>query len=279
MNVWTEVKAFLPSTPDDWSRWIVIFEDRGLIGTVQTDDPPTLSAYVPPGEEGGLPILEKHLLAAGAIRVETRRVAEEDWAESWKQFFKPRRIGHRLVVKPTWEEYETVPGDILLVLDPGQAFGTGDHPTTRGCLEILESLDVMNKEVADIGCGSGILSVAAVKLGAKLVMAVDLDQPSVTSTVENAARNHVVVNVFKGKGFEPLPSEATFDIVVSNIISAAIISLAPDASLRVRPEGFWVVSGIISANWPDVMDAAKRAGFKMVRNQVEGEWVAAIFQR
>lgn len=275
MKTWLEVKALLPGTPEDWSAWTYVFERHDLLGTVQTDHPPTMSAYLAPGQEDALEPLRADLLAFGATNVVTRQVAEEDWAESWKQFFKPRRIGQRIVVRPSWEPFEVLENDIEIVLDPGQAFGTGDHPTTRGCLELLEETPLVGKQVADIGCGSGILSVAAARLGAESVVGVDSDPVSVEASLENAERNRVSITAFAGLGFMPLDDSATFDVVVSNIISAALISLASEAGRRVRENGYWIVSGIIEANWPDVLAAAESNGFKLDRKIVEGDWVSA----
>ena len=278
--VWTKVTAFFSEEPEEWSAWIDVFERHGVNGTVQTDDPPTLGAYLAPGSEDGLSGLRDELLSRGVAKVETELVEEQDWAESWKQFFKPVRIGAHTVVRPTWEPFECSPGDIEIVLDPGQAFGTGDHPTTRMCLELIESvMDRKTPEAADIGCGSGILAVAMMKQGATSVVCVDTDPVSVESTLSNAERNGVVVEAFVGKGFEPLPQSATFDLVVSNIISAALIVMAPVASQRVRAGGIWLVSGIIEANWPDVLHKAQTVGFELIEMRQEGEWVAATFRR
>jgi ribosomal protein L11 methyltransferase len=183
------------------------------------------------------------------------------------------------VVRPTWEDYESQPDDIVLVLDPGQAFGTGDHPTTRNCLVLLEGTPLQGKEIADIGCGSGILAIAAGQLGASLIHAVDVEGPSVAATAENAERNGVTLVVERGLGFDPLPAEQTYDVVVSNILSAALIALAPEVSRRLRTPGVWIVSGIIQANWPDVRTAAERYGFRLDETREEGEWVTARFVR
>ncbi|MCH8978136.1 MAG: 50S ribosomal protein L11 methyltransferase [Armatimonadetes bacterium] len=277
MKAWTKVTASLPATPDDWSAWTHVFDRHGLPGTVQTDDPPTLSAYLPPGESIALPALERDLVERGAT-VTTEQVEEQDWAESWKQFFKPMHIGERLVVRPSWEPYDEKPGEIVIDLDPGQAFGTGDHPTTRLCLEILERMDLAGKSVADIGCGSGILSIAAMLLGAGRADATDVDPPSVESTLVNAERNSVLVSAYQGEGFEPLPP-GRYDVVVSNIISAAVINLAPCAAQRTAAGGDWIVSGIIEANWPDVQEAAQAVGFSVQRADVEGDWIAALLRR
>lgn len=277
MSVWLKVTAILPSPPEDWSAWTELFERNGFPGTVQTDAPPTLSTYLIPGDEDSLQPLSELLISRGAI-VETEEIQETNWAESWKQFFKPVEIGKRFLIRPSWEPAIELNGRLEIVLDPGQAFGTGDHPTTRMCLVALEQVNVESKTVADIGSGSGILSIGAKLLGAHSVCAVDLDPLSVESTIENASRNGVEISAFEGAGFEPLGDEH-FDIVVSNIISAAVIALAPYAKDNVTVGGAWIVSGIIKDNWIDVESATNRFGFRTRKLFEEGEWVAAILDR
>lgn len=270
--VWTKVTAELDHEPDDWSVWCEMFERHGVPGTVQTDLPPTISAYLAPGAEAALPKLSRDLSELGAVRVSTELVQEQDWAESWKQFFVPRKIGG-IWIRPTWEESQGTPE---IVLDPGQAFGTGDHPTTRMCLELLQEWNGVKGSVADIGCGSGILSIAAALLGFGPVSAVDIDPLSVEATRENAVRNGAGVEACCGKGFEPLPPGEKYALVVSNIISAALINLAPEVSARTDA---WIVSGIIDSNWSDVESCVNRTGFRVGKVKREGEWVAASLLR
>ncbi|MBN8689947.1 MAG: 50S ribosomal protein L11 methyltransferase [Armatimonadetes bacterium] len=273
---WTLVKACFENPPEDWATIATVFEDHGIQGTIQTDHPATLGGYLYEGK--GVDELVADLKSAGASSIEIHDVQEEDWASAWKRFFKPRRIGKRIVVKPDWEEFEASPDDVVIELDPGQAFGTGDHPTTRMCLELLEQQSVEDQTVADIGCGSGILSIAACKLGAKSVVGVDNDEMSVDVSRENATRNHVEFPVHLGMGFDLLPGQQ-FDLVLSNIISAALIRVSPAAANAVKQGGVWIVSGIIEANWPDVKLAAEKQGFQFESNLQEGEWIAAVFRR
>lgn len=280
MNNWIEIKAILDVAPEDWSLLIDAFDRHGCPGTVHGDAPPSLSAYMldVPGVQPRIDELSAELRSLGADRVETRTVPEEDWAEDWKQYFKPRRIGKAIVVRPTWEEAEIQESEVEIVLDPGQAFGTGDHPTTRLCLELMQELDIAGKTVADIGCGSGILSIAAVKLGASSVVASDLDAQSIEVSKANAALNGVNFDCVLAPGFEAVGT-ATFDVVLSNIISATLIRLAPDAYRHVKVGGSWLVSGVIEANWPDVQGAALDCGFTLRTMQQENEWIGAVFHR
>ncbi|MCW5939099.1 MAG: 50S ribosomal protein L11 methyltransferase [Fimbriimonadaceae bacterium] len=269
--------VFPDDAPLDWSVWHEVFERHGAPGTVETDDPPSLGAYFAPGDERLVPSLVADLQAFGPCRIESTWVEEQDWSEAWKQFFRPKEIGPFLV-RPTWEEPIEPSSLTEIVLDPGQAFGTGDHPTTQMCLELLAGLDLAGKSVADIGCGSGVLSIASARRGAARIDAVDLDLPAVEATRANSELNAVEVQAFLGRGFEPLPP-GTYDVVLSNIISAALIALAPEVASRLVPKGRWLVSGIIRENWPDVLAAAEKSGFSLVERKEGGDWVAAVLSR
>jgi ribosomal protein L11 methyltransferase len=271
------VTVFPKSPPDDWSVWHDVFERHGAPGTVEGAEPPSLGAYLAPGDESRIPGLLADLAALGPCRTETSTVIEEDWAETWKQFFKPKAIGPFLV-SPTWERAARLDGSTEILLDPGQAFGTGDHPTTRMCLELMPGLGLEGKRVADIGCGSGILSIAAAKLGAREVHAVDVDRAAVEATVANTGLNRVRAAVFQGRGFAPLPS-GRYNAVLSNLVSAVLIGLAAEASARIEPGGAWLVSGVIAENWADVLASAQTAGFSLGQSRQEDEWVAAVFFR
>lgn len=314
---WIEVKATVPPL-DDLSPFVEIFRAHGIENTQEEMGPVISGCLVEiEGVAARIEALTQGLRDAGALEVVSHPFEEQDWDEVWKQFFKPRRIGERFVVRPTWEEFAANPGDLEIVLDPGQAFGTGDHPTTRLCLELLETVDVPGKRVADVGCGSGILSIGACLLGAASVDAVDVEEEAVQVSRENAALNHVSFRAILGEGVRSLfesvddaearvaaqaewdqdehplhgrrpaisrfgntvVSGEPYDLIVSNIISAVLMRIAPDVADAIRPDGDWIVSGIIHSNWPDVLDAAQRAGFELVERREEGDWTAARFRR
>ncbi len=280
---WIEVKASLSAPPEDWAPWIETFRGFGCENTLQSERPASLTGCVTntPGAEAHVRRLKEALLAQGASLVETRIVAEENWTELWKQYFTVRRVGERFVIHPTWEAYEPEAGDLVIALDPGQAFGTGDHPTTRMCLELLERADLAGRTVADVGCGSGILSVGAVRLGAAEVLAVDLDPIAVEVAQANAALNGVSFRCLVGDGLSELarPDGQGWDRIVSNIISAVLIGIAAQVPPLLAPGGLWIVSGIIEANWPLVEDAARSAGFTIREVLREDGWVSATLQR
>ncbi|MCW5944060.1 MAG: 50S ribosomal protein L11 methyltransferase [Fimbriimonadaceae bacterium] len=273
---WVLVRARYADVPPDWSPRIDVFIEHGAPSVLEEEG--ALVAYFPEvaGIEEATARLSKALQADGAT-VEIGRLVEQDWTANFRDHFKPRRIGKRFVVRPTWEAFDAGPDDVELVLDPGQAFGTGDHATTRMCLELIEDVLAEGASFLDVGCGSGILSIAARKLGADPVVGIDVDPLSVEVARENAERNGVAATWVAGNGFDAV--DRTYDVVVSNIISAVLIRVAPDAAEAVRPGGVWIVSGVIRDNWPDVRAAAERAGFALEKRLEELEWVAATFRR
>jgi ribosomal protein L11 methyltransferase len=277
---WIQITASFDKQPADWSVYADAFDRFGCPGSLQTDKPAAISAYLVAvdGARAQAAGLAQELRRLGACDVRQTIVPDEDWTETWKQFFKPRRVGRLFVVRPSWEEFAAGPDDHVIVLDPGEAFGTGDHQTTRLCLELMEDAGLAGREVADMGCGSGILSIGACLLEARRVFAVDIDPISVEVARENAERNGVAFECVCGDGFEPLGAE-TYDVILSNIISAVLIRLAPQFALHVRPGGLWIASGIILQNWPDVLAAAERAGFSLVDLKQEDEWVGATLRR
>jgi len=279
VRTWHRISARPPEEPADWSPWAEVFSEAGCPSTQVLDDPARIKGYLEdaPGATERARDLADRLRALGA-HVEVAEVPEEDWSETWKRFFKPFRVGERLVIRPSWEACGLRPGDVEVEIDPGQAFGTGDHPTTRLCLRLLAALPWDGLRVADVGCGSGILGIAAAKLGAAEVVGVDIEEASVEVARENARRNGVSCRWLVGNGFDPLAGE-TFDAAFSNIISAVLIRIAPDAARAVRRGGLWIISGVIGANWPDVLRAAETAGFGPQEVQREGEWLAAVLQR
>ena len=260
---WIEVRATYSPVPEDWSPIIEIFRDHGIENTIEEKN--TLSGcYVDvDGTPNQIEKLKVALLESGAQSVTDGPLVEVDWETAWKQFFKPRRIGNSFVVRPTWEAFESTPTDHVIVLDPGQAFGTGDHPTTRMCLELIEKYVTPDLQVLDLGCGSGILGIGAKMLGAKRVLGVDIDPIAVEVTRENAELNNVEIEATVGDVLEIRPEEG-WDLVLSNIISATLIHLAPDAAFSLKSGGFWIVSGIIPQNWNDVQKSALKQGLTLI---------------
>lgn len=208
----------------------------------------------------------------GKGTVTVNKVKEEDWENNWKQYYKPYRAGSRVVIKPIWEKYNPKRDDIVVQLDPGMAFGTGTHETTRMCIKSLEKYIRPDTRVFDIGTGSGILAITAAKLGAKYVTAVDVDRTAVESALKNIKYNAVEnIDVFRGNLMEAVCGKA--DVIVANIIADAIISLTEDAEKFLVPGGIFISSGIINDRSQDVVEKLKGSGFKIEEINVDGEWV------
>lgn len=212
----------------------------------------------------------------GEAIVELSQVDEQDWANEWKNYYKPTKVGKNVVVKPTWEEYEEKEGDLIIELDPGMAFGTGTHETTTMCIQQLEKYVKKDSKVFDIGCGSGILAIAAAKLGAKEVVAVDLDEVAVKVSKENINLNKVENKVvaLHGNLTEVIKDKA--DIVVANIIADIIKILAKDVANFMKEDAVFISSGIIHAKVDEVKESLIENGFEVVEVQTLGEWNAIV---
>jgi ribosomal protein L11 methyltransferase len=206
------------------------------------------------------------------IQVKGISLKEEDWATSWKAYFKPIRIGKNFLIKPTWEQVDLLAGDIVLELDPGMAFGTGTHPTTTLCLKTLEDIVKPGQTVFDLGTGSGILAIAAAKLGAQ-VEAVDLDPVAIRVAQENVDLNRVNdrVQVWRGDLGTVLTGQA--DVVIANIIADVILMLLPDLKRLMRLKGEFLASGIIEQRAEEVELGLKKAGLEIIERVEDSGWI------
>lgn len=206
-------------------------------------------------------------------------VAEEDWAEAWKKQLKVLHIGQRIVIQPSWLDYTPAPGEIIIRLDPGMAFGTGLHPTTQMCLAALEELVNPGTHVLDLGTGSGILAIAAAKLGAGHVLAVDNDPVAVKTARGNVATNGVqeTVNLVRGS-LADVPE--SYDLIVVNILAKVIVEMAQQGlANRLRPGGTLIAAGIIADQKLQVVTALKRAGLALTGQQLIDDWVCLVAER
>ncbi|TYP54982.1 50S ribosomal protein L11 methyltransferase [Thermosediminibacter litoriperuensis] len=218
-------------------------------------------------------------LDVGSGEMEVSFVDENDWANAWKAYYDTIHIGKRLVIKPSWLDYEPEREEVVIELDPGMAFGTGTHETTAMCLEFLEKYIEGGETVIDVGCGSGILSIAAAKLGAGKVLAVDKDEVAVKVARENIKRNDATqaVEVIKGEGLDGVDIKA--DIIVANIIADVIIDLAGAAASKLKNEGLFISSGIIKSRKESVYRALDRAGLVVIEEAEKGDWLALVSRK
>ena len=218
-------------------------------------------------------------LDLGTLEISTLNVRDEDWAEVWKKFYKPFKAGRSLVVKPTWEHYDPQPGDRIIEIDPGMAFGTGTHETTFMCMEQLEKYVTPGCRAIDVGCGSGILGLAAAKLGAADVLAIDLDELAVKVAAENTEKNGLsnVVRVAHGDLLEKREEKA--DVIVANIIADVICYLCGPVKKHLLEGGTFICSGIIKEREQDVVNALTAADYTILETKRKGEWVAMLSRR
>lgn len=210
----------------------------------------------------------------GRLELEMKDVDEEDWSNAWKKYYHPVQVGEHLVVCPSWEAYDRQPDDVVLTLNPGMAFGTGTHDTTRLCMELLEKYITPQDTVLDVGCGSGILAITAALLGANKIIGCDIDEVAVKVAGENAALNGVQDRIAFHQGDLTSQVEGSFQIICANIVADVIIRLSEDAGRYLAKDGIFITSGIIDTREQDVLDALEHNGFQVIERRTSGGWVA-----
>ena len=220
--------------------------------------------------------LVAHLATISPLK--EKYVEEEDWQNAWKEHFDPLRIGQHLVICPTWRTVETSESDILIHLDPGMAFGTGHHPTTRTCMEILERDTKPGDRILDVGCGSGILSVVAVKVGAASALGLEIDPVAARAGEENVRINGIgdKVQIVQGTLPSPLAEARSFDIVAANISAKVVTNLAQHLIDSVAIGGKLIAGGIIEPHVEDVTKALNAVGASIDETFIDGDWVTLL---
>ncbi|GAB4293560.1 MAG: 50S ribosomal protein L11 methyltransferase [Desulfuromonadia bacterium] len=262
--------------------------DAFSLESIQLPSHTTVTAYV---ESAGIPT-ETIETVRGFLREigdrtgtpppdpEIAIVRDEDWANGWKEWFKPALVGERTVVKPTWEEYEAAAGEIVIEIDPGQAFGTGTHETTRLCIGAIERLVAAapGGSVLDVGTGSGILAIAAILHGARHAEGIDIDPLAIETARENARHNGVGSTIILHT--TPLDQiDGRYDLVVANILAEDLVRMRHDIARRVGSPGFLLLSGILTEKEEYVREGFRDAPLSFVRSTTMGEWSALLYHR
>mgnify|MGYP003586142138 FL=1 len=304
---WAEVSI---TTSHEATEFIAeIFHDLGASGVV-IEDPELVNSYIRSGQwdytdipeaentevvtvKAYLPVddeldekmrrferevnaLAGHDVDKGPGAISCNEIQDEDWSENWKQYFHTEKVGDAIVIKPSWEDYEAAPDDVVIELDPGEAFGTGSHPTTAMCIRELETLVKAGMEVFDVGTGSGILSIAAAKLGAGKITAVDYDRTALKVARENIGQNHVEDVITLGQSDILKQVDGKADLVIANIIADIIIRLFDELEAHLNPGGALLASGIIADRIGDVTEAALAHGFTIEKVIETGGWAAMV---
>lgn len=332
---WIHVKALFESENISFGEELVsdLFFTLGLKGVVcqvPLEDPPEgfgsdalpvpdqnwVSGYIP-DTDASLMILENIKKKAAdlaeqdiKVEIETQLVDQEDWAESWKNFFHVSRITNRIVIKPAWREFDPNPDDIVIEIDPGMAFGTGTHPTTSMCISLIEKYLTTGNSFFDIGTGSGILMIAAAKLGASKLVGIDTDEIAVQVATENIIKNRISPTLFHietttlGKYIKKTGSyikhrhdpAATsdclmasldnadhyypqFDLIAANIIAEVLIEIMPDITRCVKTDGIIILSGIIKERETAMTQSLDQNSFSIIEIKYDGEWIAMVAKK
>lgn len=219
--------------------------------------------------------LETYGLDPGPRQVSTRMVPEESWAHAWKKFYKPVQVTKRLTVKPRWETYQPKSDDeIVIELDPGMAFGTGTHPTTIQCLRLMEKWISPGDQVIDVGCGSGILSIAAAEMGAGSVLAVDLDEVAVQSAKENIGLSTCAERIEVRQGDLLQDIDGPAELIVANLLAEIILHFTGDLPRVLEAKGIFIGAGIVADKEKLVVDRLSQVGLEIMETLRDGDWVA-----
>ena len=277
---------------DKTMNWDYIDDDLMGLKNCET----TVTVYLPDNAQGleNLEAVKLELKALngrdtdnlfGRLEYELKNVREEDWANNWKKYFKPLTVGQKFLIKPSWEEAAPDETRKILEIDPASSFGTGQHNTTQLCLELIESYVKPGDTLLDLGCGSGILSIAAILLGAKSIKAVDIDQNSVKIARENAEKNNIPKEIYSAYCGNIIDDDNLvrqlgqgYQVVCANIVADVLIAMSGRFKRFLDENGILLISGIIDSRKDEVLEVIKNCGFELIEIREKEDWVAAAFR-
>ena len=284
---WQELSITVPHEYVEPISYLFGRYGKGVSTELAGDGQVLLRTYITKGSRQRMARIDVGVRLVGSIEpigdLIVRELPEdEDWMNSWKSHFKILRIGQHLVIKPTWLELEsdTGPEDIVIELDPGIAFGTGYHPTTATCLEAMEQHITPNMTVLDLGSGSGILTIAAIKLGAEQVIALDIDGQAVSAARRNFRRLGINKQVKLGQGSVPHPTARpeSIDLAVANISARGVVDRCPFISTALKPGAWFIASGLLNTQKQEVAVALEPLGFSLINEWPQEDWVTLLYK-
>ena len=233
-------------------------------------------------EEGRRQLADAEALLAGMEGVDHEASLtgdDSEWLYKWQEHFRPTKVGERIVVKPGWEDYEPAPGEMVIEMDPGMAFGSGLHETTSMCVKALEKYMPEDAVVLDVGTGTGILAMAAVLLGAESALGIDIDEEAVRVATENIRGNGLEGSIAVKKGDLMAGVDCRPDVIVANLMADLVMMLSPAAASQLGPGGIYITSGILDIKEETVADAVRAAGFDIIEIMSDGEWRCIVAAR
>ena len=284
---WQELSITVPHEYVEPISYLFGRYGKGVSTELAGDGQVLLRTYITKGSRQRMARIDVGVRLVGSIEpigdLIVRELPEdEDWMNSWKSHFKILRIGQHLVIKPTWLELEsdTGPEDIVIELDPGIAFGTGYHPTTATCLEAMEQHITPNMTVLDLGSGSGILTIAAIKLGAEQVIALDIDGQAVSAARRNFRRLGINKQVKLGQGSVPHPTARpeSIDLAVANISARGVVDRCPFILTALKPSALFIASGLLNTQKQEVAVALEPLGFSLINEWPQEDWVTLLYK-